>query len=236
MPWGVEQRFGRARFDDLALIQEHHPVGHLLGEAHLVGRHQHGHAFAGDLFHHLQDLAAQFRVERRGRLVEQHDLGVHGERAGDRDALALAPGQLLGEGIQLVAQTDLGHQLVAAARRLARRLALHRDQPLDNVFQRAHVRPKVIQLKDHADVRAHARDLAAAHAPGLVARLAVADPAAVDPHRALVRVLEEVDAAQDRALARAAGPDQADHLTASDSEVDPVPFIPLYLSFRCLTP
>jgi hypothetical protein len=35
-----------------------------------------------------------FGIERRGRLVEQHDLGAHAQRAGDRHALLLAAGKL----------------------------------------------------------------------------------------------------------------------------------------------
>ena len=34
----------------------------------------------------------QFRVQRRGRLVEEHDLGLHGQGARDRDALLLTAG------------------------------------------------------------------------------------------------------------------------------------------------
>ena len=46
----------------------------------------------GDL---LAQALAQAGVERGERLVEQHDLGVGGERAGERDALALAARELV---------------------------------------------------------------------------------------------------------------------------------------------
>ena len=45
------------------------------------------------LAHGLEHLADQFRIERGGHLVEQHDVRVHGERAGDGDALLLAAGE-----------------------------------------------------------------------------------------------------------------------------------------------
>ena len=44
--------------------------------------------------HDVQHLVDHLRVERRGRLVEEHHLGLHRQRAGDRDALLLAAGQL----------------------------------------------------------------------------------------------------------------------------------------------
>ena len=42
----------------------------------------------------LQHALDQFRIERAGDLVEQHDLGFHGQGAGDGDALLLAAGEI----------------------------------------------------------------------------------------------------------------------------------------------
>ena len=42
----------------------------------------------------VEHFADQLRVERRGDLVEQQDLGLHRDRARDADALLLAAGQL----------------------------------------------------------------------------------------------------------------------------------------------
>ena len=53
-------------------------------EAHLVRDDDHRATFLGKLLHHLEHFAHEFGVERRGRFVEQHHIGVHGERAGDR--------------------------------------------------------------------------------------------------------------------------------------------------------
>ena len=49
---------------------------------------------ARHVLEHLEHLAGQFGVERRGDLVEQHQLGLHGERARDGDALLLAAREL----------------------------------------------------------------------------------------------------------------------------------------------
>ena len=58
-----------------------------------VRDHQRGAALAqfGDRFLHV---VLGFRVERRGRLVEQDDRRILDQRARDRDALALSAGEL----------------------------------------------------------------------------------------------------------------------------------------------
>ena len=67
----------------------------------------------------VEHLADELGVERRRDLVEQHDLGVHRQRAGDRDALLLAARQLVGVGVGLVGETEPG--------RAAHRLPLARS-------------------------------------------------------------------------------------------------------------
>ena len=58
--------------------------------------HEHRHARSGQLAHDVQHLVDHLRVEGGGGLVEEHDLGLHGQRAGDGHALLLAAGQLAG--------------------------------------------------------------------------------------------------------------------------------------------
>ncbi len=86
----LEEFLGRIRLDDLARVHENDAVGDLAREAHLVAHHQHGHAVLGERDHGVEHLFHHFRIERRGRLVEQHELRIHAERARDRDALLLA--------------------------------------------------------------------------------------------------------------------------------------------------
>src|SRR5262245_56420175 len=85
-----EERLRLVLLDDLAPVHEDHAIGHGAREAHLVGDAEHGHALAGELDHDVQYLLDHLRIEGGGRLVEQHDLGPHAERAGDRHALLLA--------------------------------------------------------------------------------------------------------------------------------------------------
>src|SRR5258708_38345850 len=75
----LEDLLRRPLLDDAALVEDDDPVGDALGEIHLVGDHHHGHALVGQRLHHRQHLADGLGIERRGRLVEQHDVGLHGE-------------------------------------------------------------------------------------------------------------------------------------------------------------
>ena len=72
----------------------------------------------GEVDHHVEHLLDHLRVERGGRLVEEHHLGVHRERPGDRDALLLAAGELGGVLRGLVADADPVEQLPAALLRV----------------------------------------------------------------------------------------------------------------------
>ncbi len=60
VPGIVEELVGFVPFDDLAFVHEDHPVGDRLGEAHLVGDDEHGHAGFGELDHHVRRTYASF--------------------------------------------------------------------------------------------------------------------------------------------------------------------------------
>jgi hypothetical protein len=61
-----------------------------------VGDHDHGHPRFGNLSHHAEYLADKLGIEGRGRLVEEHHLGIERQCPCDRDPLLLAAGQLAG--------------------------------------------------------------------------------------------------------------------------------------------
>ena len=86
----IEDLSRRAHLNQGALVKERHAVRDLAGEAHLVGDAEHGHARGCQLTHGVQHLLDHLRIERRGRFIEQHDLRLHGERAGDGHPLLLA--------------------------------------------------------------------------------------------------------------------------------------------------
>ena len=97
---------------------------------------------------------------------------------------------------------------------------MHLHRPLGDVLERGHVREQVEMLEDHPDLRALARDFAFAQFVESVADLAVADELAVDGQATGVDLLEVVDAAQERRLARSRGPEQAHHLTLAHLQRD----------------
>src|SRR3990172_4849645 len=93
----IEDLLGRSLLDEHALLHEQDAIGCLAGEVHLVGDHDHGGALVGQLFHDVEDLSDQRRVERAGRLVEEEHLRLHGQGPRDRHALLLPTRQPDGE-------------------------------------------------------------------------------------------------------------------------------------------
>ena len=213
----------RPGLDHDAVVHEHHRVADLAGEADLVRDDDHRHPVGGQLAHRVEHVADQLGVERRGRLVEQHQLRLHRQRPGDRHALLLAAGQRHRVGVELVAEADAVEQLASRAARASPRSTLgDLDRRQRHVLERGHVREQVEVLEDHPDLGPLARDLALVQLVQLAALLAVADQLAVDRQPAGVDLLQVVDAAQERRLARARRPEQAHHLAAVDLEVIPL--------------
>ena len=62
--------------------------------------------------HHVEHFVDHFRVECGSGLVEQHDLGAHGERAGDGHTLLLAAGELGGHLAGLGVDAHAGEQVL----------------------------------------------------------------------------------------------------------------------------
>ena len=203
-------RLGEALLDDEAAVHEDDPVGGLTGEGHLVRHDHHRHAFGGQPLHDGEHLTDQLRVQGRGRLVEQHELGVHGQRPGDRDALLLPAGQLGRERVLPVGHADPGEVL-------ARRLGGLGPGPTENlrlgdrqVAQHGEMREEVEALEDHPDPPAGGVDVDVG-----VGHLVVADD---DPTGR--RGLEHVDAPQQRRLARPRRADHAHDLAGVDLQAD----------------
>ncbi len=87
---------GRAVHDHPALVHHHHPVRHG-GLVHVVGDKHHGDALVPvEGLYCVQHLPAARRVQH-GRGLVQHDAGrLHGDDAGNGDALLLAAGEVVG--------------------------------------------------------------------------------------------------------------------------------------------
>lgn len=89
-PRRVEDLLWRSFLDHLSALENGYPVRDAASKSHLVGHNDHRHTLLGQSLHDAEHLAHRFGVERRSRLVEQHDIGTHRQRAGDRDTLLLS--------------------------------------------------------------------------------------------------------------------------------------------------
>ena len=93
---GVEV-VGRADLADLAEVHHRHPVADVLHHGEVVGDEDQREAVARlHVLEQVEDLGLHRHVEGRDRLVADDQLRVEHERPGDRDALALAAGELVG--------------------------------------------------------------------------------------------------------------------------------------------
>ena len=211
---------GGSHLNDAAVVHEDHLVGNLSSEADLVGHNDHGHSAAREVAHHLEDLAHHLRVEGRGGLIEQHQLGIHCQCPSDGHPLLLAPGKLMWIGVRLGSETHLLEQRSSAGRGLCPGHLADSCGSQAHVLQRSLVREQIEALEHQADVAAARRDLAFVKLMQPVADPPVTDHRAVDDELAGVDPLEVVHTAEERALAGSGGPDQAHDLSRVDREGD----------------
>ena len=147
-------------------------------------------------------LLAQLQVECAERLVEQQHLRPVHERAGERDALLLAAGELARPAPAEAFEPDQPQHLVDPALhvRLVDALA---PQPEGDVVEDREVREERVALEDGVDVAPVGRQ------PD--------DVAVAEVDRALVRLLEAADHPQRRRLAAARGPEQREERARTGS-------------------
>ncbi len=152
--------------------------------------------------HQVEDPDPDRDVEHRDRLVREDHRRVDGERARDRDALALPPGEL----VRILRGVHLGRHEAHRAQQLVdpRRDVAPRDDAVDphGALEVVPDRPHRIQrvegvLEDHLHPRAVELDVAAAE-----------DVRPVVDHRARRRVVQPREDARDGALAAAALADE----------------------------
>src|SRR5262245_6138711 len=90
----VEHLGGRAILKNLAIAQHHDPIRRLARETHLVRYQDERQAVALQIFQYAQHLMLQFGIERAGDLVAQQTARLHGQGAGDGNALFLPAREL----------------------------------------------------------------------------------------------------------------------------------------------
>jgi len=178
-----------------AVVHHQDPVGRLAREPHFVGDDDHRRLeVESQSLHDIENLAYELRIQGRGRLVEEHQLRLHRERAGDRDALLLATRELRRVVVDLVGQPDLLEQGSSLRDGVSLPQLPDADRCLDHILERGHVPEEVEALEDHSDLGALAADLGVPQLVELVARLPVADQPPVDPQPPGVDSLQMVDA------------------------------------------
>src|SRR5262249_20165073 len=91
---GAEKKASAGALDHAAAMHQHDFAGEPLGLAEIVGRHHYLDAARGDLSDHVLDRLGRGGMEAGGRLIEQEDLRLLGERGGERKPLLLAAGEL----------------------------------------------------------------------------------------------------------------------------------------------
>nr|WP_263407194.1 hypothetical protein [Nocardia colli] len=113
---------GRAVGDDPPAGQHQDPVGELLRLVEVVrGEQDGGLLVVGQPVHQVVEFPPGFRVEARGRLVQEQHLRAADDADGDVDAAALAAGQVV----------DLAGRLLGEAHRLDEFVGVPR--PLDAI-------------------------------------------------------------------------------------------------------
>src|SRR6218665_3452043 len=200
---GLQQDLaGGAGLDDPALVHEYDAAGHVACKAQFVGHDHH------------------FGIERRGRLVEQHQLRTHRQRARNGHALLLSARQLDRERIALVRQADTRQQRLRLGNDLVACAALHPQRAFGHVLQRRHMREQVQALEHHAGLAPLTGDFRFRQRVQLVADAPVTDQFTAHAERAGGHGFELVDAAQKGPLARAWRADDAQHLAGADIDRD----------------
>jgi hypothetical protein len=162
-----EEGVGRALLDDAALVEHDDAVHQGRDGEHVVADDEQGGAGRGEgRIEQAEHAGGDARVERAGRLVGQQQAGAGHQRAGERDALALADAELrrVAAGVDL-AEPDLGQRaphrrLTGLARPAPGAACAHVAQRLgDDLLERpARIEGGHRILEEHAEARARRAD------------------------------------------------------------------------------
>ena len=126
-----------------------------------MGHAQHGHAFVSQLHHDVKHFIDHFRIKCGRRLIEQHDLRLHGKRAGDGDTLLLTAGELRWHLGSLRSHAHSGEQIHG---KILGRLLIHvshLDRCERHILKNCLVGEQVERLEYHANLSTQASELLA---------------------------------------------------------------------------
>ena len=213
-----EHLLDRAVLDDLARVHDEDVVGDVPRAREVVGDVEERYAaLLFELQHQVEDPDANRHVEHARRLVREQHGRLDGQGARDRDALALAAGELM----RILRRDVLGrHEADVLEQVVDVRLDLvRRDDPVDakRTLEVMTDRLRRVQgaeriLKDHLHLRAVVEDRPAA----AIAR----DVAVAEADRPLARRVQAREQAGNRALPAPALADERGDRAAAQHEAD----------------
>ena len=161
-----------------------------------------------------EHLATAARVEVAGRLVGEHEVGRGRERAGDRDALLLAAGELVRAVAQPVGEPEGLDEPVDAGALERRRPAAVEVERQQDVADRVERRHEVERLEDEPDAAAaQDRELEVGEA---------GDVGVADPRAAGGRGIQPGHDVHERRLARPGRAHDRGELAATDADAHAV--------------
>ena len=123
-------------------VHEDDLVSHIAGKGHFVSHDDHGHLVFGQFLDNLEHFAGEFRVQRRGRLVEEKNLRVHRERAGNGHALLLTTAKLAGISLLLAFEAHALEQSTANVPRFLAGISKHAHRSEAKVLKHRQVRKR----------------------------------------------------------------------------------------------
>ncbi len=203
---------GRPHLDEPAVLHDRDPVAELQRLGEVVGDEDHRllHLVL-EADHLVLHVAADQRVQRAEGFIEEHDLRVGRQRAGQADALLHPARELVGVGIPPPAET---HDVEDLIRLRFPGCLLHALdlQAEPDVLDDPAVRQQAEVLEHHADLRAAhlAEPLVVEHQ----------DVLPVEEHAPGGRVVQAVQHPHERRLARAGQAHDHEDLTRGDVERD----------------
>ena len=157
-----------------------------------MGHHDHRHSLLGKFDHYIQHFFDHLRVECRGRLIEEHDLGLHTKAACYGDSLLLSAGELtwiLSGLLRDMHPVEIGHRKVGGVA-LGKAPGFHRRQ--GQVINNAEMREQVELLKYHPDIFSDLGDVF----------YILGELIPADPDLAFIVFLEPINAADHGGLSR----------------------------------
>ena len=202
----------RPVFNDETLVEHGHLIADRADNIHLVRDENDRQAEAAvDVAQQAEDGLRRLRIERRRRFVAEQQLRMIGERPRDTDALLLSAGELRGVFVAMLGQFDEFEQLADPRVHFGVGVFASQLEREANVVANRLGADQVEVLENHPRLAAVGLKLGFRQ---------LRDIAAVNQNATAVRSFQEIQRANQRALAGTRGADDAEDLALLDAQVD----------------